>query len=128
MTVHHDYIGLRSYQVPPFTSVHCVKQLLYEETHLPVEEQRLSHNGRRVSYLFWTRIGRASSVSVVFVASLRGHYMLSGVLTCVAEYFCCTVMPTKCFHCSRAAVLGGCVSVAAVMTGIDPLSWASADR
>ncbi|TNN01589.1 hypothetical protein fugu_010971, partial [Takifugu bimaculatus] len=46
--VHHDYIGLRSYQVSPFTSVHCVKQLLYEETHLPVEEQRLSHNGRRL--------------------------------------------------------------------------------
>lgn len=49
VTVHHEYIGLRSYQVSPSTSVHRVKQLLYEETDLPVKEQRLSHNGRKVS-------------------------------------------------------------------------------
>lgn len=33
----------------PVTSVRDVKQLLYEETDLPVEEQRLLHDGRMVS-------------------------------------------------------------------------------
>ncbi|XP_056298081.1 sacsin isoform X2 [Pseudoliparis swirei] len=46
VTVRHEYIGLRSYQVSPLTSVEDVKQLLYEETNLPVKEQRLTHNGR----------------------------------------------------------------------------------
>uniref|UniRef100_A0A7N8Y5K6 Ubiquitin-like domain-containing protein n=1 Tax=Mastacembelus armatus TaxID=205130 RepID=A0A7N8Y5K6_9TELE len=48
VTVRHEYIGLRSYQVTPFTSVQDVKQLLYEETDLPVKEQRLTHNGREL--------------------------------------------------------------------------------
>lgn len=48
VTVRHEYIGLRSYQVSPFTSVQDVKQLLYEETNLPVKEQQLTHNGRVV--------------------------------------------------------------------------------
>ncbi|XP_035477575.1 sacsin isoform X1 [Scophthalmus maximus] len=46
VTVRHEYIGLRSFQVTSFTSVQEVKQLLYEETDLPVKEQRLIHNGR----------------------------------------------------------------------------------
>nr|XP_057935271.1 sacsin isoform X2 [Doryrhamphus excisus] len=46
VTVRHDYLGLRSYQVPPLTLVGDVKQLLYEETNLPVREQRLAHNGK----------------------------------------------------------------------------------
>ncbi|MEQ2294257.1 hypothetical protein AMECASPLE_002175, partial [Ameca splendens] len=46
VTVNHEYIGPRSYQVSPFTSVQDVKQMLYEETNLPVKEQRLLHNGR----------------------------------------------------------------------------------
>lgn len=50
MTVRHDYIGPRSYQVSPLTSVQDVKQLLFEETDLPVEEQRLTHDGKVVSY------------------------------------------------------------------------------
>lgn len=104
--VHHDYIGLRSYQVSPFTSVQRVKQLLYEETHLPVEEQRLSHNGRRVSWFIWTRIRRASSVSVVFVPALRGHYMLSGVLTRVAEVFSVLSCPPDAFVASELQCFG----------------------
>ncbi|MEQ2205411.1 hypothetical protein XENOCAPTIV_027445, partial [Xenoophorus captivus] len=46
VTVNHECIGPRSYQVSPFTSVQDVKQMLYEETNLPVKEQRLLHNGR----------------------------------------------------------------------------------
>ncbi|KAA8593891.1 hypothetical protein FQN60_004725, partial [Etheostoma spectabile] len=46
VTVRHEYIGLRAYEVSPFTSVEDVKQLLYEETNLPVKEQQLTHNGR----------------------------------------------------------------------------------
>lgn len=46
VTVRHEYLGPRSYQVSPFTSVGDVKQLLYEQTNLPVKEQRLTHNGR----------------------------------------------------------------------------------
>lgn len=49
MTVVHEYIGPKSYQVSPCTSVRDVKQLLYEETNLPVQEQHLSHNGKMVS-------------------------------------------------------------------------------
>lgn len=49
MTVRHEYMGVRSYQVPPTTSVEEVKRLLYEDTDLPVNEQRLSHSGRGVS-------------------------------------------------------------------------------
>ncbi|KAM7413412.1 hypothetical protein PAMA_020685 [Pampus argenteus] len=46
VTIRHEYLGLRSYQVSPSTSVGDVKQLLYEETNLPVKEQRLTHNGK----------------------------------------------------------------------------------
>ncbi|XP_077422568.1 sacsin [Vanacampus margaritifer] len=46
VNVRHDYFGLRSYQVSPLTSLGDVKQLLYEDTNLPVREQRLIHNGK----------------------------------------------------------------------------------
>ncbi|XP_036005447.1 sacsin [Fundulus heteroclitus] len=46
VTVRHECIGPRSYRVSPSTSVQDVKQMLYEETDLPVKEQRLLHNGR----------------------------------------------------------------------------------
>ncbi|KAM3615803.1 uncharacterized protein V6R79_008113 [Siganus canaliculatus] len=46
VTVHHEYLGLRSYQVCPCTSVQDVKRLLYEETNLPVSEQQLTYNGK----------------------------------------------------------------------------------
>ncbi|XP_041657136.1 sacsin isoform X4 [Cheilinus undulatus] len=46
VTVRHEYIGWRSYQISPFTSVKDVKQMIYEETNFPVIEQRLAHNGR----------------------------------------------------------------------------------
>lgn len=49
MTVRHEYLGRRSFRVSPLTSARRLKQLLYEETDLPVEEQRLSHDGRQVS-------------------------------------------------------------------------------
>uniref|UniRef100_A0A8C6U9Z0 Sacsin molecular chaperone n=1 Tax=Neogobius melanostomus TaxID=47308 RepID=A0A8C6U9Z0_9GOBI len=46
VTVVHDYIGAKSFLVPPCTSVREVKRLVYEETDLPVQEQRLTHNGK----------------------------------------------------------------------------------
>ncbi|CAK6974386.1 sacsin [Scomber scombrus] len=46
VTVRHEYLGPRSYQISPSRLVGDVKQLLYEETNLPVREQRLTHNGR----------------------------------------------------------------------------------
>ncbi|KAM9853357.1 sacsin isoform 1-T1 [Aulostomus maculatus] len=46
VTVRHEYFGLRSYQVCPSTSVGDVKRFLYEDTNLPVREQRLIRNGR----------------------------------------------------------------------------------
>ncbi|XP_068174425.1 sacsin [Antennarius striatus] len=48
VTVRHEYIGLRSYQISHFMTVQDVKQLLYEETSLPVKEQRLTHNGKEL--------------------------------------------------------------------------------
>lgn len=75
VTVHHEYIGSRSYQVSPLTSVHRVKQLLYEETDLPVREQRLSHNGRQVGYSH----GSAGSAAVdLDQLSFGGHHRASG--------------------------------------------------
>lgn len=56
VTVRHEYIGSRSYRVSPFTSVQDVKQLLYEETDLPVKEQRLTHNGKVVSYSCYSNL------------------------------------------------------------------------
>ncbi|XP_056467035.1 sacsin isoform X3 [Gadus chalcogrammus] len=46
VTVRHEYMGCRSYCLSHSTSVGDVKQRLYEETDLPVTEQRLVHNGR----------------------------------------------------------------------------------
>ncbi|KAK7882917.1 hypothetical protein WMY93_029091 [Mugilogobius chulae] len=46
VTVVHEYIGPKSFRVSPCTSVREVKQLVYEETDLPVQEQRLSYNGK----------------------------------------------------------------------------------
>ncbi|KAK0140775.1 Sacsin [Merluccius polli] len=46
VTVRHEYMGCRSYRLSHATSVGDVKQRLYEETDLPVTEQRLVHNGR----------------------------------------------------------------------------------
>ncbi|XP_067364140.1 sacsin isoform X3 [Channa argus] len=46
VTVRHEYIGLRSYQVTGFTSVQDVKNRIYEETNLPVKEQRLTYSGK----------------------------------------------------------------------------------
>ncbi|XP_034023953.1 sacsin [Thalassophryne amazonica] len=46
VTVCHEYIGQRSYQVSPFECVRHIKELFYEETNLPVREQRLTHSGR----------------------------------------------------------------------------------
>ncbi|XP_072315630.1 sacsin-like [Eucyclogobius newberryi] len=46
VTVAHEYLGPKSFRVSSCTSVGEVKQLVYEETYLPVLEQRLTHNGK----------------------------------------------------------------------------------
>ncbi|CAB1348006.1 unnamed protein product [Coregonus sp. 'balchen'] len=46
VTVRHEYIGQKAYQVPHSAAVRDVKQLIYEETDLPVIEQQLVHNGK----------------------------------------------------------------------------------
>ncbi|XP_014070239.1 sacsin isoform X3 [Salmo salar] len=46
VTVRHEYIGQRAYQVPHSAAVRDIKQLIYEETDLPVIEQQLVHNGK----------------------------------------------------------------------------------
>lgn len=48
MTVRHEYIGRKAYQIPHSTAVRDIKQLIYEETDLPVIEQQLVHNGKVV--------------------------------------------------------------------------------
>ena len=68
VTVCHEYIGAKSYQVSPFTSVQDIKQFIFEETNLPVKEQRLTHNGRVVSYSFFIT---ALFVNIVFKASQK---------------------------------------------------------
>ncbi|XP_036820541.1 sacsin-like [Oncorhynchus mykiss] len=46
VTVRHEYIGRKAYQIPHSTAVRDIKQLIYEETDLPVIEQQLVHNGK----------------------------------------------------------------------------------
>lgn len=48
VTVRHEYIGRKAYQIPHSTAVRDIKQLIYEETDLPVIEQQLVHNGKVV--------------------------------------------------------------------------------
>lgn len=48
VTVRHEYIGQKAYQIPHSTAVRDIKQLIYEETDLPVIEQQLVHNGKVV--------------------------------------------------------------------------------
>lgn len=70
VTVRHDYLGPRSYRVSPLTSVQDVKQLLFEETDLPVEEQQLTHNGKVVSCSYYS------------------HYSLQCVLSARCVWLC----------------------------------------
>lgn len=87
VTVRHEYIGLKSYQVSPFTSVQDVKQLLYEETDLPVKEQRLTHNGRVVccfKYLYYwhiTQQNRSKSYRKMFICWYLGKISVQCVHT-----------------------------------------------
>ncbi|KAJ7995472.1 hypothetical protein DPEC_G00244910 [Dallia pectoralis] len=46
VTVRHEYIGHRAYQVPYSAAVWDIKQLIFEETDFPVTEQQLVHNGK----------------------------------------------------------------------------------
>ncbi|MFT7803385.1 sacsin-like, partial [Arapaima gigas] len=46
VTVLHEYIGHRVFEVPPSAAVRDVKQLIYEEADIPVEEQQLLHHGK----------------------------------------------------------------------------------
>ncbi|XP_017552321.1 sacsin isoform X1 [Pygocentrus nattereri] len=49
VTVSHDYLGCRVFQVPWSTAVQQIKLLIYEETHFPVCEQQLFHNGKVIN-------------------------------------------------------------------------------
>ncbi|KAJ8257134.1 hypothetical protein COCON_G00192860 [Conger conger] len=46
VTVLHEYIGHRVFQVPPSVAVGDVKQRIHEDTGLPTAEQQLLHNGK----------------------------------------------------------------------------------
>nr|XP_033804575.1 sacsin isoform X2 [Geotrypetes seraphini] len=55
ITVLHEYVGCRTYDLPPSTAVKDVKELLYTETDFPVSEQHLWHNNKELCD--WTKIG-----------------------------------------------------------------------
>ncbi|XP_029111080.1 sacsin isoform X2 [Scleropages formosus] len=46
VTVLHEYIGHRVFELQPSAAVRDVKQLIYEEADIPVEEQQLLHHGK----------------------------------------------------------------------------------
>ena len=48
VTVCHEYLGSRVFRVPGATAVGHIKELVTEETGLPVSEQRLLQDGRPV--------------------------------------------------------------------------------
>ncbi|KAG8584818.1 hypothetical protein GDO81_004777 [Engystomops pustulosus] len=41
VTVLHEYVGCRTYEVPPSAVIEDIKKLIYRETDFPVSEQRL---------------------------------------------------------------------------------------
>ncbi|XP_030058255.1 sacsin-like [Microcaecilia unicolor] len=55
ITILHEYVGCRTYDLPPSTAVKDIKQLLYTETDFPVSEQHLWHNNKELCD--WTKIG-----------------------------------------------------------------------
>ncbi|XP_069058346.1 sacsin isoform X1 [Pleurodeles waltl] len=55
VTVLHEYVGCRTYEVLPSASVRDIKELIYIDTDFPVAEQQLYHN--RKELFDWTRIG-----------------------------------------------------------------------
>uniref|UniRef100_A0ACB8FGQ0 Uncharacterized protein n=1 Tax=Sphaerodactylus townsendi TaxID=933632 RepID=A0ACB8FGQ0_9SAUR len=48
VTVLHDYVGCRTFELLPSVSVGGIKELIYPETGFPVSEQRLYHHGREL--------------------------------------------------------------------------------
>ncbi|MBN3300144.1 SACS protein, partial [Amia calva] len=48
VTVLHEYIGHRVFEVSPSAAVKDIKQLIYAETDFPVLEQQLLHNGKEL--------------------------------------------------------------------------------
>ncbi|KAI1893439.1 hypothetical protein AGOR_G00123740 [Albula goreensis] len=48
VTVLHECIGTRVFEVLPSTTIGDVKQLIYEGTDFPVAEQQLFFNGKPV--------------------------------------------------------------------------------
>ncbi|KAK9402410.1 sacsin, partial [Crotalus adamanteus] len=48
VTVLHDYVGCRTFEVPYSTNVGAIKELIYPETGFPVAEQCLFYQGREL--------------------------------------------------------------------------------
>ncbi|KAG5836816.1 hypothetical protein ANANG_G00232640 [Anguilla anguilla] len=48
VTILHEYIGHRVFQVPPSVAVGDVKRLIHEDTGFPPAEQQLFHNGKQL--------------------------------------------------------------------------------
>uniref|UniRef100_A0A8C4S8P2 Sacsin molecular chaperone n=1 Tax=Erpetoichthys calabaricus TaxID=27687 RepID=A0A8C4S8P2_ERPCA len=49
VTVLHEYIGNRTFEVSPTSTIRDIKQLIYIETNLPVLEQQLSEKGKEIN-------------------------------------------------------------------------------
>ncbi|XP_026867820.2 sacsin isoform X1 [Electrophorus electricus] len=62
VTVSHDYLGQRIFRVPWGAAVQDIKQLIYQETNLPVCEQLLLHHGNVISNRveIWTLVPQGS--------------------------------------------------------------------
>ncbi|XP_075448362.1 sacsin isoform X2 [Ascaphus truei] len=55
VTVLHEYVGCRTYEVPPSALIKDIKQLIFGDTDFPVSEQRLVFHNKELCD--WTKIG-----------------------------------------------------------------------
>lgn len=76
VTVLHDYIGCRTFEVPLSAAVEDIKQLIYRETNFPVSEQRVSLHDKELSD--WTKIGDLGSSSEQIFLNLQSKGLKGG--------------------------------------------------
>lgn len=76
ITVLHEYVGCRTYEVPISALVEDIKELIYRETDFPVSEQRLLLHDKEL--LDWTKIGDLGSNSKQIFLNLQSKGLKGG--------------------------------------------------
>uniref|UniRef100_A0A8C5P842 Sacsin molecular chaperone n=1 Tax=Leptobrachium leishanense TaxID=445787 RepID=A0A8C5P842_9ANUR len=76
VTVLHEYIGCRTYEVPPSSQIGKIKRLIYGETDFPVSEQRLLLYNKELCNR--TKIGDLASTDSTLFLNLQSKGLKGG--------------------------------------------------